>query len=74
MAKLIGILLIVVGVWVGVEVYSQGLDGAFGGRLASRSAGGAEPIARRSTPQRAGDAVVDAHHEAADRRARLLAE
>ena len=31
MQKLIGIVLVVVGVWVGVSIYTEGIDHAFGG-------------------------------------------
>jgi hypothetical protein len=34
MGKLIGLLLIVLGVWIGVEVYDKGVDHAFGGLFA----------------------------------------
>lgn len=75
MGKIIGLLLVVVGIWVGVEVYSNGVDGAFGGVLASRA--GDRPAAevdRRSTPRRAGDAVENAHAAADARREKLLGE
>ena len=32
---IIGVLLVVLGVWVGLEVYTEGTQNAFGGRLAS---------------------------------------
>jgi len=35
MAKIFGILLIVAGIWVGLEVMNHGMDGAFGGLFAS---------------------------------------
>jgi hypothetical protein len=41
MAKVFGILLIVLGVWLGLEVMTKGMDGAFGGIFAQ--AGGAQP-------------------------------
>jgi hypothetical protein len=34
MAKIFGVLLIVLGVWLGMEIYTKGMDGAFGGALA----------------------------------------
>jgi hypothetical protein len=34
MAKIFGVLLIVLGVWVGMEIYTKGMQGAFGGVLA----------------------------------------
>ncbi len=40
MAKIFGVLLIVLGVWVGMEIYTKGMDHAFGGMFA----GWSEPI------------------------------
>ena len=40
MAKVFGILLIVLGVWVGLEIYTKGTHGAFGGIFA----GAFEPV------------------------------
>ncbi len=34
MARVIGILFIVAGIWVGLEVYTEGVEGAFGGMFA----------------------------------------
>ena len=34
MAKIFGVLLIVLGVWLGMEIYTKGMDHAFGGALA----------------------------------------
>ena len=45
MAKLFGLILIVMGVWVGIEVYDKGMDGAFGGAFAWVSA----PLAPNET-------------------------
>lgn len=70
MQKLIGIIIIVIGIWVGIEVYTQGVDGAFGGIFASLGGGGdapsqasqpdaapSAPKAHSSVVQRAGDRV-----------------
>jgi hypothetical protein len=38
MGKAFGLVLIVVGLWVGLEVYTKGTHGAFGGLLAGDSA------------------------------------
>ena len=46
MQKVIGIVLVVVGVWVGVTIYSEGIDKAFGGLFARFSSS--------SEPERAG--------------------
>jgi len=34
MGKVIGILMIVLGVWIGMEIFTKGMDSAFGGLLA----------------------------------------
>jgi hypothetical protein len=71
MGKLIGLLLTVAGIWVGLEVYQNGVEGAFGGILAGESAQ-LEPAP--TAPQRAGVAVQRAHGEADARRDKLLTE
>ena len=53
MGRIFGILLIGLGIWVGLEIYLEGTQNAFGGVFASQEA----PRDPRSTPQRAGDAV-----------------
>jgi hypothetical protein len=76
MSKLIGLVLIVIGIWVGLEVYQNGTHGAFGGALAALGDGPGEDGVRdtRTAPQRAGDAARRARDEASARRERLLAE
>jgi len=71
-----GILLVVVGIWLGLEVYQNGIDGAFGGALASLGRSADEQAAShpRSVPQRAGDAVRRSHSEAQARLDRMLEE
>jgi hypothetical protein len=53
MAKVLGILVIVLGVWIGMEIFTKGTDEAFGGSSprAARAGGGA--AGRRSTIGRA---------------------
>jgi hypothetical protein len=69
MSKAIGILLILGLVWVGIEVYTEGTAGAFGGLFAgvgeSAAAGG--PVT-----QRAARKWVRAHEEGEDRVDRAL--
>jgi hypothetical protein len=63
MGKVIALLLMVGVVWVGMEVYNEGPDRAFGGALAFMSAGDDLPERASkhvSTPKRVG-ARVDAH-------------
>ena len=76
MGKIIGLLLVVVGIWVGLEVYQKGTQEAFGGALASLGGSASEETVRdpRSVPQRAGSAVENAHTEADERRNRMLGE
>jgi hypothetical protein len=75
MGKLISMVLMVLGVWVAVEVYTHGVDGAFDGALASRSADRSESSASMaSLPKRAGDKVGAAYADADARRKKLLGE
>lgn len=60
MAKVFGILLIVLGVWVGIEVYTKGTQQAFGGAFAwfeGKSAATSAPGEQRSTIRRIEDKV-----------------
>ena len=70
MGKLFGIILLVLGIWLGVEVFTEGVDGAFGGIFASGSADEAPPT--RSTSERAADSVRRAYSESVDRVDRQL--
>ena len=76
MGKFIGLLLTVVCIWAGLEVYNEGLHGAFGGALASLEGGdqAGGPTDTRTAPQRAGAAVENAHTAADARRNKLLGE
>ncbi len=75
MGKLFGLILIVLGVWVGIEVYDKGMDGAFGGVFAwasaplqpNESAGSAREVHSGSIAQRVG-AKVQADIDAGARR------
>ncbi len=65
----------VVGIWVGLEIYQKGTQEALGGHLAFL--GGSDDldnVDRRTTPQRAGDAARKAHQLADERRSRLLGD
>lgn len=57
MQKVFGILLIVLAVWVGLEVFTKGMDGAFGGLLASHTHAQAGVEAGGSLPNRVRDRV-----------------
>lgn len=71
MGKMIGILLGVVAIWLGLEVYNNGLEGAFGGAFAGSDAAATQ---QQSVPQRAGAAVENAHAASDERRSRLLGD
>jgi hypothetical protein len=76
MGKLIGIILIVVGIWVGMTVYTEGTDQAFGGVFAFFGASSSEEPAAdaRSTPRRAADAFQRAYDKSLERVDRSLGE
>ena len=75
MGKAIGLLLAVLAIWITVELYTQGPDAAFGGRLSSLIGGGdASQEPRGSTAQRAGAAVERAHDERDARYGELIPE
>ena len=76
MAKIFGILLIVLGLWAGSEIYTKGAANAFGGALVALGFESETPDSaeQQSLPQRAGTKVGRAHAEADARRNRMLAE
>lgn len=70
MQKVFGMLLIVCGLWLGLEVYEKGLAGAFDGLfarmgLAEAPAADAEPY--RSPGERAGERLRGAYQAGIDR-------
>ena len=71
MAKVFAILLIVLGVWVGLEVMNNGSAGAFGGLLAKTGWVDAE-TAPAPTTRRAANAVDEAYRAGASRVDRQL--
>jgi hypothetical protein len=74
MGKAFGIVLIAVMVWIGLELYLKGPDGAFGGAFSSHLGAEAASDGERSltTPQRAGTAVERAHRQHEARYERML--
>ena len=58
MGRLLGILLIVLGIWMALEIYNEGTRNAFGGAFAflGESAGD-EDRGLHSAPRRAGEAA-----------------
>lgn len=72
MGRVFGLLLLVGALWVGLEIFNEGMDGAFGGVFArGADAGAAEST---SAARRAGDAVERAHERSHDRLERALEE
>ena len=74
MGRIIPMLLALVGIWVVIEVYNEGLSGAFNGKFARFGNEESEDITPGTAPQRAGRAVEAAHAQAEARRANLLGE
>lgn len=75
MAKLLAIVLMVVAIWVGLTVFTEGTDRAFGGLFAGSSDSSTlEATEVRSTPERAGDALQRAYDVSEDRVDRAVGE
>ena len=75
MAKLLAIVLMVIAIWVGVTVFTEGSDRAFGGLFAGSSDSSTlEATEARSTRERAGDALQRAYDESEDRVDRAMRE
>jgi hypothetical protein len=73
MARLFVILLVVIAIWTGIEVYTRGVDGAFGGVFKGVSSELEAPAAR-SSPDRAADAFQRAYNKSETRVDELLRE
>jgi hypothetical protein len=74
MGRIVGMLLVVLGIWAMTEIYLHGTAGAFGGALGSLSGESAAGGDTRSLGRRAGDSVRGAQAEDEARREKLLAE
>jgi len=74
MGKMFGILVIVVGLWAGSEIYTKGAANAFGGILTTLGIEDAAPESEepQSVGRRAGSKVDRSHAEADARRNRML--
>ena len=74
MGKLFGILLIVFAIWVGMSIYTEGTDRAFGGILARFAPAPAEGELHDTRPslERIREKVQSARHEQLDRIERQL--
>lgn len=68
MEKTFGMLFIVALLWAGVEIYTEGMHGAFGGALAGITGAEAPPEGEETMAHnRAGKALEAAHSERMDR-------
>jgi hypothetical protein len=67
-------LILVAAFWIGIELFMNGPSRAFDGLLAGYFHSGATVTDRRTTPQRAGDAVRRSQAEAEARLERMLPE
>ena len=75
MGKLFGIVVIVVGLWAGAEIYNEGTANAFDGALVRMGiVEVAQPGKEQPLGQRAGAKVERAGAEAEARRSRMLGE
>lgn len=74
MGKLFGILLIVFAIWVGMSIYTEGTDRAFGGILGRFAPAPAEGEVRDARPslERIREKVQSARHEQLERIERQL--
>ncbi len=73
MGKVFAILMIVVGIWVGLEVMNHGTQGAFGGLAVKMGVVEASPTAAsQPLPQRKAEKVDRAFQESANRVDRQL--
>ncbi len=71
MGKIIGILMVVGMAWVGNEVYTKGVEDAFGGIFSNEPAmQAAEEL--QSTPERAGQRVEESMRRAEEKRNQQL--
>ena len=61
MGKIFGILLIVVGIWVGITIYTEGADAAFGGLLGGARTTATADASGAPLPNRVRDTVGKAY-------------
>jgi hypothetical protein len=73
MGRIFGIAGTVLALWASAELYLKGVEGAFGGVLASGQAE-AEAVNGRTLPRRAGDAAERAMLQNEERRQKLLGD
>ena len=71
MFRLIRVAFVIGLVWVGMEIYAEGIDGAFGGIFSSRKEAEAAS-AYVSTPKRVGEQVSRSMEQGEERTRKLL--
>jgi len=74
MGKTVGLLMAVVGIWATVEIYTNGMGGAFGGRLASLGLVDEDARSREPATKRVRESVQRAHDAQEARYDALLEE
>jgi hypothetical protein len=74
MGKTIGLLMAVVAIWATVEIYTNGMGGAFGGRLVSLGLVGEDERSREPATERVRETVQRAHDDQEARYDSLLEE
>lgn len=74
MSRTFGILLLVLGVWIGVEVYTEGVRHAFGGAFAFLGSESGEPGEPADLTERVSSATLEAQRRSEERRDRLIGE
>ncbi len=76
MGRMMGILMIMCGVWIGLEIYNEGMAGAFGGKLAwfgePIESVRKDPVENRSITQRVGQRVAADIYDGFERRDNLI--
>jgi len=71
MRKPIALILMVVGIYTGIEIYNEGLHGAFGGAL-TRFSSALDAPAERGASDRSADAFQRAYDKSESRVEKLL--
>ena len=72
MGRIFGILCVVLGFWIGIEIFLKGTEHAFGGAFAAHERPVGPP--ERTLPQRVGKSVRDSLAVETERRERSMPE
>jgi hypothetical protein len=68
LGRLFGLVLLVLAIWAGAEIFNNGFDGAFGGALARLSGDAPAPAGQGSLAKRIGAKVQSELNGASQRR------